>query len=100
MNVYFDSGRTVLDGDDWKVIDSVAMAARTSGRTVVLTGTTPRTGNASENLALVEQRVAVVRDGLVSRGVPDMRIVIQPPQLATDTEARAQRVQIDMRTAP
>ena len=99
-SVYFDSGRTVLDSDDWKVIDSVAMAARTSGRTVVLTGTTPRTGKESENRALAEQRVAVVRDGLVSRGVPDMRIVVQPPQSATDTEARPERVQIDLRTAP
>jgi outer membrane protein OmpA-like peptidoglycan-associated protein len=100
MSVSFDPGRTVLDGDDWTVIDSAAKAARRGERGIVLTGATPRTGDASQNLALAEQRVAAVRDGLVAKGVPEMRIVIQPPVPASDTDARAQRVQIELRAAP
>lgn len=100
MNVYFDPGRAALDADDWQVIDSIAATARSRERTVVLTGSTSRTGDARQNLALVEQRVAAIRDGLVSKGVPDARIVVQPPMPATDTEARAQRVQIDLRPGP
>jgi outer membrane protein OmpA-like peptidoglycan-associated protein len=100
MNVYFDPGRAALDADDWRVIDSIASTARARERTVVLTGATGRTGDARQNLALVEQRVAAIRDGLVSKGVPDARIVVKPPMPATDSEVGAQRVQIELRPEP
>ncbi len=100
QSVYFEPERAVVDGPEWTVIDSVADAVRGSGRSVVLTGSTPRTGDGSYNLALVQQRVGAVKDGLVARGVPEMRIVIQPPVPAADTNERSQRVRIELRPAP
>ncbi len=100
QSVYFEPGLSSLDGEDLKVIDSVADAMRASGRSVALTGSMARGGDARQNAVLAEQRVAAVREGLIARGVPELRIVAEPPVLSSDTERRAERVRMELRPEP
>ena len=79
------------------MIESVADVVRTDGRAVVLSGMAARADDEDRTAALADQRVAAVRDGLVAKGVPERRIVIQPSWPATEISPR---VQIDLRPAP
>ncbi|HMN43734.1 MAG TPA: OmpA family protein [Povalibacter sp.] len=97
--VYFDSGDASIDAEDRQRIANVASSARDSERAVGITGYTDRTGDQDQNLELARNRAQAVRQALVSEGVSEDRIVMDPPRSVTGsgTDEEARRVDIDMR---
>ena len=96
--VYFDSSDASIDTADRRRIADMASAARDSERPVTITGYTDH-GDEDRNLTLARDRAQAVRQALVSEGVREDRIVMDPPRSATgsDTDDEARRVDIDMR---
>jgi outer membrane protein OmpA-like peptidoglycan-associated protein len=97
--VYFDSGDASIDTEDRQRIADMASAARDSERPVAITGYTDHSGDQDQNLELAKDRAQAVRQALVSEGVREDRIVMDPPRSVTGsgTDDEARRVDIDMR---
>lgn len=97
--VYFGSGDANIDQEDRQRIANVASTARDSERPVAITGYTDRTGDETRNMELAKNRAQAVRQALVSEGVSEDRIVMDPPRSVTGagTDEEARRVDIDMR---
>ena len=98
-SVYFESGDANIDQEDRLRIASVAQSARSADRPVAITGYTDRNGDENRNRELANDRALAVRDALVSEGVAESKIVVDPPRTVSgsgsDDEGR--RVDIDMR---
>lgn len=97
--VYFERGDASIDAEDRQRIANVASTARDTERPVAITGYTDRTGDQGQNLELAKDRAQAVRQALVSEGVSEDRIVMDPPRSVTGsgTDEEARRVDIDMR---
>jgi len=97
--VYFRSGDSNIDQEDRERIAGVAQSARVSERPVAITGYTDQAGDQSQNEELAKSRALAVRQALVSEGVQEDQIVMDPPRTATGTgtDDEAHRVDIDMR---
>lgn len=97
--VYFELGDASIDQEDRQRIADMAQSARSSDRSVAITGYTDRTGNELQNAELAKNRAMAVREALVDEGVQEERIVMDPPRNVTGegTDDDARRVDIDMR---
>jgi len=97
--VYFNSGETAIGNDDRQKIANVAQSAKQQNSTVSVTGYTDRTGDRNQNREIAKSRASAVRDVLVSEGVGESKIVMQPPAevTGTGTDAEARRVDIEVR---
>ncbi|MBB6095740.1 outer membrane protein OmpA-like peptidoglycan-associated protein [Povalibacter uvarum] len=97
--VYFELGDASIDQEDRQRIADMAQSARSSDRSVAITGYTDRTGDELQNAELAKNRAMAVREALVDEGVQVERIVMDPPRNVTGdgTEDEARRVDIDMR---
>jgi outer membrane protein OmpA-like peptidoglycan-associated protein len=104
--VYFDVGSSTIRSEDQAVLDQ-ASRAYSEGKPIVmiLTGSTDRTGAATVNLALSENRATAVLKGLLARGIPADRFQVLAKgetELAIPTDAgvaerRNRRVEITWR---
>ncbi len=97
--VYFQSGEASIDREDRTRLASVAESAKQSDRTVGITGYTDTSGDVDQNLELAKNRQQAVRQALVSEGVQEEKIVVEPPREVTGsgTDSEAQRVDVDVR---
>jgi outer membrane protein OmpA-like peptidoglycan-associated protein len=97
-SVYFDPGQSSLDADARRTLEEIADSARASGTSVELKGYTEQTADGQPDLTLAQDRADAVREALISEGVPDSKIVVKPPALASaddaGTAAESQRVEI------
>jgi outer membrane protein OmpA-like peptidoglycan-associated protein len=98
-SVYFESGDANIDQEDRLRIASVAQSARSADRPLAITGYTDRTGDESRNQELANDRAMAVRDALLSEGVAESQIVMDPlrPVTGSGSDDEARRVDIDMR---
>lgn len=97
--VYFESGDASIDPEDRQRIADMASAARGSERPVAITGYTDHSGDQDRNMELARDRAQAVRQALLSEGLREDRIVMDPPRSVTGsgTDDEARRVDIDMR---
>jgi outer membrane protein OmpA-like peptidoglycan-associated protein len=74
-NVQFEQGQAVLLASSFGALDQLAgLLTQNPGLTIELRGHTDNVGDAAKNVALSEERVAVVKAYLVTRGVAAERI--------------------------
>jgi outer membrane protein OmpA-like peptidoglycan-associated protein len=95
-SVYFDTGQTTLDEADRAAVSSIAQAAQASGHSVTLTGYTDPSGDRAQNEGIARDRANAVRTALIASGLPESKIVMQPPADVTGSgsDAQARRVEI------
>ncbi|HTY65281.1 MAG TPA: OmpA family protein [Alphaproteobacteria bacterium] len=69
--IYFDSNGAEINARGRTIVQTVAYVVANAGPTrVTVIGKTDRVGAPSANMALAQQRADVVRDALISAGVP------------------------------
>ncbi|WP_376090269.1 OmpA family protein [Roseomonas sp. CCTCC AB2023176] len=94
--VFFTEDSALISPTAQQTVNDAAAAARSSSARVTVRGFAGPAGGQAFNRALSEARAQVVRDGLVSAGVPAQNIIVQPrgpvPFEAVPTESR--RVEI------
>jgi outer membrane protein OmpA-like peptidoglycan-associated protein len=97
--VYFESGDASIGQDDRRRIADVATSVRDTEQSLGVTGYTDRTGDQDQDLELARDRAQAVREALVSEGIREDRIVMDPPRSDTGagTDEEARRVDIDAR---
>jgi outer membrane protein OmpA-like peptidoglycan-associated protein len=99
--VYFAPGDATLNPSEKQTVTSVASTAKSSGKSVELTGYTDPSGDPQKNMALAQDRAAAVRLALVSEGVPETKIVTKPPEPAAGTGTSDPEVRrVDINTVP
>ncbi len=77
--VFFDFNSSSLNAEADKVLDAAAIVIRQRNvKSIILEGHTDSSGNPAYNLRLSRARAEAVRAGLISRGVPDRNITLQP----------------------
>jgi len=75
-NIYFPSGSAKLDARSEPLLDSLAdIVARCPGLVIEVGGHTDSDGSASANKRLSERRASAVKTYLISKQIPDERIV-------------------------
>jgi K(+)-stimulated pyrophosphate-energized sodium pump len=98
--VHFETGKTVLSGEDQKVVAGVAQAMqKSSGLKVDISGFADKTGNAEQNLELAKQRAMAVRDALKVAGITEDRINLKKPEqviVGAGQDAEGRRVEISV----
>jgi outer membrane protein OmpA-like peptidoglycan-associated protein len=73
--VFFDTDKADLSPRGQLIVNKVAeVVTNNDGVRVTVIGRTDRSGNASANMALSERRAELVRDALITAGVPSARI--------------------------
>lgn len=97
--VYFESGDTSIGRDDRRRIADMATSVRDTEQSLGVTGYTDRRGDQDQDLELARDRAQAVREALVSEGIREDRIVMDPPRSVTGagTDEEARRVDIDTR---
>jgi outer membrane protein OmpA-like peptidoglycan-associated protein len=97
--VYFESGDASIGQDDRRRIADMATSVRDTEQSLGITGYTDRSGDQDQNLELAKDRAQAVREALVSEGIREDRIVMDPPRSVTGagTDEEARRVDIDTR---
>jgi K(+)-stimulated pyrophosphate-energized sodium pump len=99
--VHFESGENRITASGQKVVDGYGAALKASpDAKVELSGYADPTGDVAKNLELAKARAMVVRDALVSAGVPDERVaLVKPSEVITGSgsDAEARRVDIVLR---
>jgi K(+)-stimulated pyrophosphate-energized sodium pump len=98
--VHFETGKTVLSGEDQKVVAGVAQAMqKSSDLKVDISGFADKTGNAEQNLELAKQRAMAVRDALKVAGITEDRINLKKPEqviVGAGQDAEGRRVEISV----
>jgi outer membrane protein OmpA-like peptidoglycan-associated protein/Mg-chelatase subunit ChlD len=75
INVYFDTGKSILKPESKKAIDIVYnMLTASPSMIIELQGHTDSRGDADKNQKLSERRANAVRDALIKRGISPSRI--------------------------
>ncbi|HEX9646469.1 MAG TPA: OmpA family protein [Alphaproteobacteria bacterium] len=73
--IYFDTNSTEINARGQTIIKTVAHVAANAGPTrVTVIGRTDRVGAPPDNMALAHRRANVVRDALITAGVPAAQI--------------------------
>jgi flagellar motor protein MotB len=99
-NVYFEVGQALIDAANQETIIKVAHCAKEEGLKVALSGYTDRTGDWNVNVELAKNRAKVVRDALITNGLPETSITLMDPKewtgttTGTGTNPEARRVEI------
>ncbi len=96
--IYFPYNSTdkLADAEIEKYLDAVAAQVKTSGERIRLTGHTDSKGRPEYNLELGRRRAIVIRNYLVSKGVPKSKIIVtskgeaEPVASNNTKEGRAQ----------
>ncbi len=75
--IYFPTNSTnkLADNEVESYLDEVAVRVKRTGETVHLSGHTDNEGDPSSNLVLGQRRADVIKNYLLSKGVPDAKIV-------------------------
>jgi outer membrane protein OmpA-like peptidoglycan-associated protein len=97
--VHFESDDASIGQDDRRRIADMATSVRDTEQSLGITGYTDRAGDQDRNLELAADRTQAVREALVSEGIREDRIVMDPPRSVTGagTDEEASRVDIDTR---
>jgi outer membrane protein OmpA-like peptidoglycan-associated protein len=102
-NISFDTGRADIKPAFRPVLDQFSQSlAANPGALVQIVGHTDAIGTDAGNLALSQERAAVTRDYLISRGVPAARITVRgagshEPLADNDSEAgRARNRRVEL----
>lgn len=103
--IYFPSSSTdkLDDAEVEAYLDDVVKRITGSGERVMLSGHSDSTGDAAANLRLSQARADVIKNYLVSKGVPATKIVItamgetQPVATNTTAQGRAQNRRTELR---
>jgi outer membrane protein OmpA-like peptidoglycan-associated protein len=104
--IEFASGGAAIDARSDRLLDQIAQAARGCPGRILIEGHTDNVGDPAANQRLSEARAAAVRDALVRRGMPLVRLETlgygeAKPLAANDTEAgRAANRRIDFKALP
>jgi outer membrane protein OmpA-like peptidoglycan-associated protein len=96
--IYFASGSIAAPAEAAKLIEGVVAYARSKPESkLAISGYHDKTGSPEKNAELAKNRAKIVKDLLISAGVPEGRLVMQKPQETTgagdDREAR--RVEVN-----
>ncbi|MFN0301760.1 MAG: sodium-translocating pyrophosphatase, partial [Burkholderiales bacterium] len=97
--VFFESGRSEIDNESKKALDTVAMAIKGDARLKVdISGFADKTGNPDQNLELAKQRAFAVRDVLKAAGVAEDRLNLKKPDFVIEGTAaqEARRVEVNV----
>lgn len=95
--VYFEVDQAEIGDQGKKLVgDVVQIIKKAGGMKIDITGFTDKTGDPEKNLDLAKRRAQVVRDALITAGVPAGDITMKPPFFVTGTgsDAEARRVEI------
>jgi outer membrane protein OmpA-like peptidoglycan-associated protein len=94
--LYFEVGSAALPVDATTVLMRLADEARTTGRSVVISGFHDASGDPVRNAELAKERAFAVRHALEANGVAPDRLLLSKPALTTgDGDAReARRVEL------
>lgn len=104
--IEFSSGGAAIGAASDRLLDQIAQAARGCPGRILIEGHTDNVGDPAGNQRLSEARAAAVRDALVRRGIPQVRLETlgygeAKPLAANDTEAgRAANRRIDFKALP
>ena len=96
--IYFESGSIAAPSESAKLIEGAVAYARSKPESkLAISGYHDKTGSPEKNAELAKNRAKIVKDLLISAGVPEERLVMQKPQETTgggdDREAR--RVEVN-----
>jgi cytochrome c oxidase subunit II len=98
LSVLFGSGKSALDADAQKVVNSAIEYLKANGQAkVALSGFVDSTGSATQNAELAKARAIGVRDALTAAGVALERIEMRKPsqiEAGSGSAAQARRVDI------
>ena len=94
--VYFDADSAALGQGSADVLARAAMAVKTDGARLKITGYADRTGDPAANQELAKKRAQAVADALIAAGVPAENLSLEPPMFVTGTgnDDEARRVEV------
>jgi outer membrane protein OmpA-like peptidoglycan-associated protein len=104
--IEFASGGSTIDAGSDKLLDQLAQAARGCPGRILVEGHTDNVGDPAANQRLSEARAGAVRDALVRRGIPAVRLETlgfgeSKPRAENNSEAgRAANRRIDFKALP
>lgn len=96
-NVYFESGKSVINPKSFKELDELAEYMELKKTLVIeIAGHTDNVGSADSNLKLSQDRANSVRDYLVKKGIDAARVMAKgygdmQPVASNDTDAGKQK---------
>ncbi|MDO5625179.1 MAG: OmpA family protein [Pseudomonadota bacterium] len=94
VKFFFATGQSELAAGADQALAQVLEGAK-AGKTVTVSGFVDSTGNAAQNEELAKHRASVVRDHLVSLGVPEDRIELKKPEnIDAGAGVQARRVEV------
>lgn len=96
-DAYFAADQSAIDEEARSTLAAVAESALGNGRAVIVTSFVRASADAPER-KLAARRAAMIRDALLSLGMPEEDVVVMPVQSDADfvAESLSQRVQVSM----